>query len=66
MYSGSEEDEPEWVKTERESFAAYRDKNNDGFMDKEEVKEWIIPEDFNHSESEALHLIHEADDDKVS
>ncbi|KAG8182179.1 hypothetical protein JTE90_017130 [Oedothorax gibbosus] len=64
MYSGNEEDEPEWVKTERESFAAYRDKNNDGFMDKEEVKEWIIPEDFNHSESEALHLIHEADENK--
>lgn len=65
MYSGSEEDEPDWVKTEKEQFSAYRDKNNDGFMDKDEVKDWILPSDYDHSEAESKHLIHEADDDKV-
>ena len=40
-----------------------RDKNKDGFMDSEEVKEWIIPQDFDHAEAEARHLIYEADSD---
>ncbi|CAL1283651.1 unnamed protein product [Larinioides sclopetarius] len=66
MYSGGEEDEPEWVKNERDQFKTYRDKNNDGYMDKDEVKEWILPSDYNHSEAESLHLIHEADDNKDS
>lgn len=38
MYRGSDgEAEPEWVKNEREQFSQYRDKDGDGFMDKEEV-----------------------------
>ncbi|XP_066999758.2 calumenin-B isoform X2 [Anabrus simplex] len=38
MYRGSEgEEEPDWVKNEREQFSQYRDKDGDGFMDKEEV-----------------------------
>lgn len=32
-------------------------------MDTEEVKEWIIPADFDHAEAEARHLIYEADAD---
>ncbi|KFM77593.1 Calumenin-A, partial [Stegodyphus mimosarum] len=64
MYSGGEDDEPDWVKNEKEQFSAYRDKNNDGFMDKDEVKEWILPSDYDHSEAEAKHLIFEADDNK--
>ena len=59
------EEEPEWVKTEREQFHSYRDKNNDGKMDKEEVREWIIPPDYDHSEAEAKHLIYESDVDRV-
>lgn len=66
MYSGSEEDEPDWVKNEREQFALYRDKDNDGVMDKSEVKDWILPSDYNHAEAEALHLLHESDENKVS
>uniref|UniRef100_A0A6M2DZT0 Reticulocalbin-3 n=1 Tax=Xenopsylla cheopis TaxID=163159 RepID=A0A6M2DZT0_XENCH len=58
-----EEDEPEWVKNEREQFSLYRDKDKDGFMDLEEVKNWIIPPDFDHAEAEARHLIYEADGD---
>jgi len=39
MYRGvSDEEEPDWVKNEREQFENYRDKNKDGHMDAEEVK----------------------------
>jgi len=60
------DEEPDWVKEERNQFSSFRDKNNDGFMDREEVKDWIIPDDYNHAESEAKHLIHEADTNQVS
>lgn len=64
MYRGEEGDpEPEWVQNEREQFTTYRDKDGDGFMDAEEVKNWIIPPDFDHAEAEARHLIYEADSD---
>lgn len=34
-------------------------------MDREEVKDWIIPEDYDHSDSEAKHLMEEADANDV-
>lgn len=65
MYRPSEDDEeePEWVANEREAFSQHRDLDNDGYMNMEEVKLWITPQDFDHSESEAKHLIFEADND---
>ncbi|RZB89888.1 calumenin [Asbolus verrucosus] len=64
MYRGDEnEEEPDWVNSEREQFNTYRDKDGDGFMDTEEVKNWILPPDFDHAEAEARHLIYEADSD---
>jgi len=60
------DEEPDWIKEERNQFLTYRDKNNDGVMDREEVKDWIIPDDFDHADSEAKHLIHEADINQVS
>lgn len=46
MYRGvSDEEEPDWVKNEREQFENYRDKNKDGHMDAEEVRFLI-----NHSD----------------
>lgn len=56
---------PDWVIREREQFTNYRDKNKDGYMDRDEIREWIIPPDYDHSDAEAKHLIHEADADKV-
>jgi hypothetical protein len=35
-------------------------------MDKDEIREWIIPQDYDHSEAEAKHLIHESDKNKDS
>lgn len=63
MYHGGGDDEPDWVKNEREQFMNYRDKNKDGQMDPEEVKQWIIPPDFDHAEAEARHLVNESDAD---
>lgn len=38
MYRGTEEEEePEWVKNEKEQFSSYRDKDHNGYMDFEEV-----------------------------
>ncbi|KAM6306803.1 calumenin isoform 2-T2 [Podargus strigoides] len=65
MYSrDGEAEEPEWVKTEREQFLEFRDKNRDGKMDKEETKDWILPSDYDHAEAEARHLVYESDRDK--
>ncbi|CAK1578827.1 unnamed protein product [Parnassius mnemosyne] len=58
-----DEEEPDWVKQEREQFTGYRDTNKDGFMDETEVKDWIAPPDFDHAEAEARHLVFEADAD---
>ena len=67
MYHTDSEDpgqEPEWVTNEREQFKEHRDANGDGVMDLDEVKAWIIPEDFDHSEAEAKHLVFESDQDQ--
>uniref|UniRef100_A0AAQ4RN13 Calumenin b n=1 Tax=Gasterosteus aculeatus aculeatus TaxID=481459 RepID=A0AAQ4RN13_GASAC len=56
--------EPEWVKTEREQFTEFRDKNKDGKMDKEETRDWILPSDYDHADAEAKHLVYESDADK--
>uniref|UniRef100_A0A6B2FE65 EF-hand domain-containing protein n=1 Tax=Bothriechis nubestris TaxID=1766655 RepID=A0A6B2FE65_9SAUR len=65
MYShDGDTEEPEWVKTEREQFVEFRDKNHDGKMDKEETKDWILPSDYDHAEAEARHLVYESDKDK--
>lgn len=66
MYSqDGDADEPEWVKTEREQFVEFRDKNRDGKMDQEETKAWILPSDYDHAEAEARHLLYESDLNKV-
>ncbi|KAI9587901.1 calumenin [Glossina fuscipes] len=65
MYRAAEpnEEEPEWVTSERDTFIKFRDVDGDGFLDREEVRAWVVPKDFDHAESEAMHLIFEADAD---
>jgi Ca2+-binding EF-hand superfamily protein len=65
MYRVTDDDaeEPEWVKHERETFKTFRDKDSDGFLNSEEVRDWIIPHDFDHAEAESKHLIYEVDSD---
>lgn len=61
-----EEEEPDWLTGEREQFNTHRDKNGDKKLDRKELGDWIVPEDFDHAEAEAKHLIFEADVDKDS
>lgn len=63
MWTATEEEktEPDWVKTERDTFAKNRDKNNDGKLDHDEIRAWIMPDDYDHVESEAKHLLTQAD-----
>ncbi|XP_074511174.1 reticulocalbin-3 isoform X1 [Sebastes fasciatus] len=65
MYSPENgESEPEWVLTERKQFYEFRDTNKDGYMDAEEVANWVLPGEVDHADNEAKHLIHETDADK--
>lgn len=59
-------DVPDWIYAEKEQFNINRDKNKDGFMDRDEVREWVLPKNFDQSETEAKHLISESDINKVS
>lgn len=64
-----DEEEPEWLKTEKEQFHLHRDQDKDGVMNRNEVKEWIIPQDYDHTRAEAKHLVYNADankDEKLS
>lgn len=64
MYKPQEGDEePDWVQNEKFQFNSYRDKNGNGVLDENEVKNWILPDDFDHADAEARHLIYEADHD---
>ncbi|XP_069479660.1 reticulocalbin-1 [Ambystoma mexicanum] len=56
--------EPDWVASEREQFTDFRDANKDGKMDKEEIRHWILPQDYDHAQAEARHLVYESDQDK--
>jgi len=60
----SGEEEPDWIETEKKQFTDYRDKDKNGFLDLSEVRQWILPDDYNHAEAEAKHLIYESDDNK--
>uniref|UniRef100_A0A0A9WL96 Reticulocalbin-3 n=1 Tax=Lygus hesperus TaxID=30085 RepID=A0A0A9WL96_LYGHE len=62
LFQGEDEEEqPEWLKIEIEHFNVHRDKDKDGFLDNEEVKDWLAPQDYDHADAEAKHLIYEAD-----
>lgn len=60
-----EADEPEWVKEETKRFNEEYDKNHDGKLDKDEVRQWILPEtDHMMALEESKHLIQSADENK--
>lgn len=37
----------------------------DGYLDANEVAQWVLPGEVDHAENEAKHLIHDTDTDKV-
>ena len=57
--------EPDWVLSEREQFNEFRDLNKDGKLDKDEIRHWILPQDYDHAQAEARHLVYESDKNKV-
>lgn len=59
------EEEPAWVRTEREQFRDFRDLNKDGRLDGSEVGHWVLPPAQDQPLVEANHLLHESDTDKV-
>ena len=64
-HDAGDDDEPDWVKTEREQFVAFRDKDGDKRMNRDEVSNWIMPADYDQSEAETRHLMFESDSDRV-
>uniref|UniRef100_UPI002953DA6F reticulocalbin-3-like n=1 Tax=Panthera onca TaxID=9690 RepID=UPI002953DA6F len=58
------EEEPAWVRTEREQFRDFRDLNKDGRLDGSEVGHWVLPPAQDQPLVEANHLLHESDTDK--
>ena len=49
--------------THENHFKDYLDKNHDGLLDRDELKDWLIPS-YNKHEAEAYRLITTADEDK--
>jgi len=58
------DEEPDWIKEERTHFKKIRDSDGDGYMDLNEVKNWLMPQEYDHTEAEAEHLIIECDEDE--
>ena len=48
-----------------DSFDTSKDVDGDGKLNREELRKWILPTHYDPYEAEALHLIEEADSDKV-
>jgi len=65
IYKGQpgEETEPEWVASERIVYKEERDQDKDGYLTFEEVRSWIVPEDFDHADTESKYLMSRADTD---
>ena len=55
--------EPDWVAAERLIFKSERDTDGDGFMSFDEIKTWIVPDDFDHADTESKYLMSRADAD---
>ena len=43
----------------------YRDLNGDGKLDHDEIRSWVIPQNYDHALAEAKHLIYHVDSDNV-
>lgn len=53
------------VEDAKKKFKDIRDKNGDGRMDKAEIANWILhPDDHDHANNEAKHLVKQSDTDK--
>ena len=60
-----DEDNDDDEDEDREEFKNHLDKNGDGKLDREDIKAWIIPDDYDHVDEETKHLIRESDVNEV-
>ena len=47
----------DWIEQEKRTFAEEKDKNGDGYLDRDELEAWIVPSEVNYSQEEAEHLV---------
>ncbi|CAO2579657.1 RCN1 [Lemmus lemmus] len=57
---------PDESKERLGQFSDFRDLNKDGKLDKDEIRHWILPQDYDHAQAEARHLVYESDKNKVA
>ncbi|UYV79745.1 CALU [Cordylochernes scorpioides] len=60
--AGPERDDPAWAQAQQSNFASYLDKNKDGSLSREEMKEWVVPP-YDRYEADAWRLMSVADKD---
>lgn len=65
MWEADGQSEPDWLKTERENFRLYRDRDHDGQLNPKEVELWLMPTDYDNIQAETVHLFREADLNQV-
>uniref|UniRef100_A0A4Q8K4C0 Reticulocalbin-3 n=1 Tax=Liphistius sp. SGP-2016 TaxID=1905180 RepID=A0A4Q8K4C0_9ARAC len=63
--SGPEKEDPNWAAAQQGHFTNYLDKDKDGSLNNEEMREWVVPT-YDRSEAEAWRLISIADADQDS
>ena len=59
------EEMPEWIVNEQREFEDKLDANKDGFLENNEIKEWLAPNDDEFINEEVEHLMNHIDDNKV-
>ncbi len=59
------EEERDWAEEERVEFEEHLDKDKDGVLNYQEIKDWLAPNETVFFEHEAEHLLSHADMDKV-
>ena len=57
---------PDWIKNEQREFEEKLDTNKDGYLDNEEIQQWIAPNDEEFINEEIEHLLSTIDDNKVT
>lgn len=56
-----DDDDDDWIEQEKRTFAEEKDKNGDGYLDRDELEAWIVPSEVNYSQEEAEHLVKKSD-----
>ena len=56
---------PDWIINEQREFEEKLDLNKDGYLDNQEIQQWIAPNDVEFINEEIEHLINHIDENKV-